>query len=201
MIAPTVSVEDHDEFRRGIDRVDAVRRHRRELGCFAGVHDRSPFAEGELEAAHEDEQPVMTRMDAWLGAFGGWLESHLDGGGATCRAAEGPDGHAGPGGWSGPDDDVVVLMHADEGIHVDLECVGESDQNIEADRSFAGLDAADRGCAEVAALGQVVEGPAQCPAQASEPGANGAFDILGSSDAEILADPCGFRKSSCPNRM
>ena len=77
MIAPTVSVDDHDEFRQGVDRVDAVRCHRRELGCFAGVNDRSPSSEGELEAAREDEQPVMTGMDARLRAIGGWFESHL----------------------------------------------------------------------------------------------------------------------------
>jgi len=42
MIAPTASVDDHDEFRRGIDRVDAVGDHRRELGRFATNNTLTP---------------------------------------------------------------------------------------------------------------------------------------------------------------
>jgi hypothetical protein len=117
-------------------------------------------------------------MDARLRSLGCWFESHLDGGGAAGGSTERPDCDAAPSNGSGPDDYVVVLSHVEEGVHAYVECVGESDQDVEADGSFAGLDATDRGRAEMAAFCKVVEGPTACPTQASQSGANGAFNIV-----------------------
>jgi len=193
-----VSVENHDELCWCIDCIDGVRSHSRELGRFTGVNDHESFAEGEFEAAGEYEQPVVTRMDARLRSLGCWFESHLDGCGAAGGSAERPDCHAAPSSGSGPDDYVAVLSHVEEGVHVYVECVGESDQDVEADGSFAGLDATDRGRAEMAAFCKVVEGPTTCPTQASQSGANGAFNIVESGDAAMMISSCESRKPSCP---
>jgi hypothetical protein len=80
----------------------------------------------------------------------------------------------------------VVFSHVEEGVHVYVECVGESDQDVEADGSFAGLDATDRGRAEVAAFCKVVERPTACPPQASQSGANGVFNVAESGHAAIV---------------
>jgi hypothetical protein len=117
-------------------------------------------------------------MDARLRSLGFWFESHLDGGGAAGGSAERPDCDAAPSSGSGPDDYVVVLGYVEERAHIHVECVGESDQDVEADGSFAGLDATDRGRAEMAAFCKIVEGPTACPTQASQSGANSAFNIV-----------------------
>lgn len=137
-------------------------------------------------------------MDARFRSLGCWFESHLDGGGAAGWSAERPDGYAGPSTGSGADDYVVVLSHVEEGAHVYVECFGEGDQDVEADGSFAGLEATDRGRAEMAAFCKVVKGPTTCPAQASQTGANGGFNIVESGDAAMIALACESRKPSCP---
>jgi len=137
-------------------------------------------------------------VDARLRSLGCWFESHLDGGGAAGGSAERPDCDAAPSSGSGPDDYVVVLSHVEEGVHAYVERVGESDQDVEADGSFAGLDATDRGRAEMAALCKGVEGPTACPTQTSQSGANGAFNVVESGDAAMMTSSCEFRKPSCP---
>ena len=66
MGALTVLVEDHDHFGRGVQRVDRVRGHGRELGRLPLLDDDHPIAEYQTNAAFEHEEPVVTRMDARL---------------------------------------------------------------------------------------------------------------------------------------
>jgi SAM-dependent methyltransferase len=193
-----VSVENHDELRSGIDRIDGVGSHSRELGRFTGVDDHLSLAQYELEAAGEYKQPVMTGMDARFRSLGCWFKSHLDGSGAAGGSTERPDCDAAPTSGSGPDDYVVVLSNVEEGVHLYVECVGESDQDVEADSSFSGLDTTDRRRAEMAAFCKVVERPTACPTQASQSGANGAFNILKSGDAAMMISSCESRKPRCP---
>jgi hypothetical protein len=61
MGALPVSVEDHDEFCFCIDCIDRVGSHRRELGRFAGVHDRLSFAKGWQVTAVDISQAALDR--------------------------------------------------------------------------------------------------------------------------------------------
>jgi hypothetical protein len=69
------------------------------------------------------------------------------------RPAQHPRG-APPEQWAWADHDVVVVLHVEQRVEVDLEGAAERQQDVEADRAFAGLDAADRRRAEVGSRGQ-----------------------------------------------
>lgn len=152
-----VAVDDKDELGRLVDRVDDVRGHRGELCCFASVDYKAAFADGELEAPREHEQPVVTGVDLRVRAFGNGFEAHLDCVGVAGGPAQRPGRDTLPARGGGPDDNVVVLVRIEEGAHIHLECSCEGQQDVEADLSSTGLDTTDRGGIEVAPFCEVVE--------------------------------------------
>ena len=95
------------------------------------------------------------------------------------------------------DDHVVVAAHVEQRVEVDLEGVGEREQDVEADRPLAGLDPADGGRAEVGAGGELVERQAQGVAQAAQPGAHHLLDlVLLGHRVALLSRSCGSRKTT-----
>jgi len=196
--AVAVTVEDHDDLGRIVDGADGVGRHGGELGGFARIHHDLPVAEGQLDAAGEDEEPVVAGVHPRLGRRGPGLEAHLDGDGRAGRAAERPGRGAAPAGGDGPDDDVfVVPVDVEQHVEVDLHGAGEGEQDIEADGPLARLDAADDRRAEVAAFGQLAEGPTERSAQRAEPFSGRPFDVVGFGHRPGIVRSCGFRNIAC----
>ena len=119
-----------------------------------------PVAEGERDGAGEHVAPVASRVDAELAGCGPWLDPDLEGNDAASGSGERPDCAAVGACGNGPDDHVLVRGGVDEGADVDLQGLGQNLEQVEAEGSLAGFDAADRGGAEVGAGGECVERPA-----------------------------------------
>lgn len=174
-----VAVEEHHDLGRAVDGSERVGCHRGELGRLSGLDHDPPIAEGQQHSSLEHEEPVVARVHSLLGQPVGDVEPHLECDGPAGGSAQEPGG-AGPRlVGRRPDDDVLVVIGREQGVEVDAQRTGQGDKDVEAERSSAGLDPADRRRAEVGAGGQLVEGIAERLAQRPQPGAGELFEIGG----------------------
>jgi len=67
-----------------------------------------------------------------------------------------------------PDHHVVVVLGFDEVVDRDVQRACDRGELVQSDAAVAGLDPAQRGGAEVAAAGQVVQRPPTCGPQAAD---------------------------------
>jgi thioredoxin reductase/SAM-dependent methyltransferase len=174
--ALAIAVEDRDEFGRAVDGSRGVGGHRRELGCLAGLDDHLAIAERQQHPPFDHEEPVVSGVDSRGGGFVGGLEPHLDRDGAAGGSAQHPRGPIARAARRRPDDDVVVVVRCEQGLEIDVERPGERQEHVEADRAFAGLDAADRRGAQVGRRRHVVEREPEAGPQASQSAAHCVLD-------------------------
>lgn len=135
----------------------------------------SPVSTGDLAVAErqvhtpfEDEEPVTTGVDPLFGTPSCGFEAHPDGDGAAGRSVEHPGRALAGGARGGTYHHVLVSLHVEERVEFHLERRGQREQDVQADRSFAGFDPADGGCAEVGTGGELVERQAEGLAETAQ---------------------------------
>ena len=175
--ALAVAIEDHDEFRGSTLRREGMGRHRGELGRLAGLDDQLAFTEQQLHAAVGDEEPIVAGMHLELGRDTRRLQSHLDRGRGAGRPAQHPRRDMARVVRTRTNDDVVIGVDIQQSVQVDLERSSQRDENVEADRALAGLDATDRRCTEVRSVGDIVERQPERVAQAAQSRANDTLHV------------------------
>jgi len=177
--ALTLAVEDHDHLCGPVDGHKSVGRHGGELGGLADLDIDLAVAEQQPNSTLEHEEPVMARMDAFVGDAPRRHEAHLHRDRGAGRSAEHPRRAITRLVRRWPDDDVVVAGDVEEDVDADLERGRQWEQDVEAERALAGFDATDRGGAEVRARPEVVERQAEGGAEGTKPGPHDLFDVSG----------------------
>lgn len=152
-----VTVEDHDEFSGSVEGRECVRRHGSELGSLASLNNDLAISEREEHPSLHHEEPVVTGVDFLLQRPAVRSELHFDGSRAASGSAEEPGcGSARTiRGWT--DNHILVVIHVEESIEVNLKGRRKWQKNIQTDSPFAGLDPANGRRAEIGACGEVVK--------------------------------------------
>src|ERR1700760_3323822 len=168
-----VVVEDPDDLGRAAGRAEPVRDHRGELGRVPPLDGDRARPQEQHHRARQHGEPVPAGMNPQLvpaDLARGPGEPHL-GHGHAVRAVlvvQRPGGHAPALVVLRPDHHVVV-GRLDQLVDAGPPGPGDRGQLVQADPPVAGLDAAQRGRAQVAPRGQVVQGPAQRQPQPPDP--------------------------------